>query len=396
MSNSFAYNIIPPSGSALIAQATAANPIVFVEALSCTLAAESDEDLASKNASWYTGKTGQIQAVSATDNRAHIVCRFSNAGSEQVAKSIAITAKLSSQADTDAVILCAKSDPDSDARLPGSEQIGQFVEFSFTIEINGSSTVTATPGASATMADLDRFVSAHSAGNPTAGDAQSIRGVKDFLNDVYFEGTVYGDGSKLLVANSIYPEESVNYSLGTQSLVWEEVWGATGYFGSVYADSIYKNSSDISAISVMSDLSMYANIIPGTTNAYALGDADHKFKDAYFSGTVNAGGLAGTAPSEDTVHPTYIELPVGGIVVAILDSNNVSNFSPTITSLYVGDEVTLTQGANAVKTGTWGKDGTWSSAGNRLLPNGTYVLLTSPETPASSSDFCPVLLQRIS
>lgn len=288
MANSFAYNVVPPSGSALIAQATAANPIVFVESLSCASAAQSDDDLASKNKAWYTGKTGQIQAVSATNNRAHIVCRYTNAGSEQVAKSIAITARLASQADSDAVILCAKSDPDSDARLPGASQIGQFVEFGFTIDINGASTVTATPGASATMADLDRFVSMHQAGNPNAGDAQSIRGVKDFLDDVYLEGTVYGDGSRLSVANNIYPDESVNYSLGTQSLVWEEVWGASGFFGSVYVDSIYKNSSDISAISVLSDISMYANIIPGTTNTYALGDSTHAFSEGNFT-TLKAG-----------------------------------------------------------------------------------------------------------
>lgn len=282
MANSFIYNVIPPSGSSLIAQATAANPIVFVESLSCTLAAESDADLASKNKAWYTGKTGQIQAVSATDNRAHIVCRYSNSGVEQVAKSIAITARLASQSDSDAVILCAKSDPDSDARLPGSSQIGQFVEFGFTVQIDGSSTVTATPGASATMADLDRFVSMYSAGDPTAGDAQSIRGTKDFLDDVYLEGTIYGDGSKLLVANNIYPEESENYSLGSRSLVWDEVWGAKGYFGGIYVDSIYKNSTDISAISVSS------NVIPGATNTYTLGDSTHAFSEGYFT-TMKAG-----------------------------------------------------------------------------------------------------------
>lgn len=63
--------------------------------------------------------------------------------------------------------------------------------------------------------------------------------------------------------------------------MWEEVWGATGYFGSVFVDNIYKNSTDISAISVMSDLSMYANILPGTTNTYSLGDSTHAFSVIY-------------------------------------------------------------------------------------------------------------------
>lgn len=288
MANSFAYNIIPPSGSALIAQATAANPIVFVESLSCTLAAVSDDDLASKGKAWYTGKTGQIQAASATDNRAHIVCRYSNSGSEQVAKSIAITARLASQADSEAVILCAKSDPDSDARLPGSEQIGQFVEFSYTIEINGSSTVTVTPGASATMADLDRFVSMHSAGNPNVGDAQSIRGTKDFLNDVYFEGTVYTGvlGTALPsgvigLVSDIAPYSGASVKIGTSSAPIPE-----GNFTAMKAG----NTMTSNLSSPATNINLRNPLIP-SDNTASLGSDTNGFYDLYFSDQPGGGNV---------------------------------------------------------------------------------------------------------
>ena len=63
MAHPYAYNVIPPSGVALIAQATAANPLVYVDVRSKAAAASSDEDLAQKALSWYDGKTGEIAAV---------------------------------------------------------------------------------------------------------------------------------------------------------------------------------------------------------------------------------------------------------------------------------------------------------------------------------------------
>lgn len=338
MANSFAYNIIPPSGSALIAQATAANPVVFVESLSCTLAAESDDDLASKNKAWYTGKTGQIQAVSATDNRAHIVCRYSNAGSEQVAKSIAVTAKLANQADSEAVILCAKSDPDSDARLPGSEQIGQFVEFGFTIQIDGSSTVTATPGASATIADLDRFVSMHSATDNGLGDEQTILGTKTFTDDVIFRGILYGD-SNIRVASTICPEDDADCSLGAEGKRFEDAYISNVIANSVNVDDLYSNYN--------SNIKLYSPLIPGNNNAYALGDSTHAFSVIYTQnintevlGTAQASGVIGLvsdiAPysgADVKIGTSTAPIPEGNFTTMKAGNTMTSNLSSPSTNI---------------------------------------------------------------
>lgn len=185
MANPYAYNVVTFAGAALIAQATAANPIVIVGAVSRATAASSDEDLAGKDASWYTGKTGMIEAVSASANVAKIVARFDPDGARQDAKSIAVTARLASQTDADAIVLAAKSDPNATAILPGSGDTLAYVRFPFNIYIQTSGSVQVTPGASASMADLARFVSIHKAGDPTAGDAQTIMGEKTFANEMH-------------------------------------------------------------------------------------------------------------------------------------------------------------------------------------------------------------------
>lgn len=184
----YAYNTLTADGAALIAQATAANPIVMVGSLSKATAASSAADLAVKDKSWYDGKSGAIAAASATASRARIVAVYRNAGTRQAAKAICITARLASQTDADAVVLCAMSDPDATIELPGADDTGQGVEIPFNIAINAADTIQATPGASASLADLERFVSLHAAGNPTQGEQQHIYGWKIFRNDV----AVYG------------------------------------------------------------------------------------------------------------------------------------------------------------------------------------------------------------
>lgn len=185
MANPYAYNVLTFAGAALIAQATAANPIVIVGAISRATAASSDEDLAGKDASWYTGKTGTIEAVSASANVAKIVARFNPEDARQDAKSIAVTARLASQTDADAIVLTAKSDPDATAILPGSGDTLAYVRFPFNLYIQTSGSVQVTPGAAASIADLARFVSLHKAGDPNAGDAQTIRGEKTFANEMH-------------------------------------------------------------------------------------------------------------------------------------------------------------------------------------------------------------------
>lgn len=207
--SAYEYNTLTQDGATLIAQATAANPIVFVASKSKASAATDADDLAGKPLSWYDGKSGTIASCSAyVDDAgnpiARIIAAYTNAGSTQIAKSVCITARLASQTDADAVVFAAISDPDATIELPGSGSIASLVEFPFNISINATNTVTVTPGSSASVADLERFVSLHSAGNPNTGDNQTIRGEKTFTSAAHFQsndGTVTIENADVLAPN---------------------------------------------------------------------------------------------------------------------------------------------------------------------------------------------------
>lgn len=176
----FSMNIVTRDGAALIAQATAANPIVIVSGVSREDAAADASDLADKTAAWYTGKEGRVVAVSAAGGVARIVISWGQEGVAQSAKSLAVLARLESQSISQSVVLCAMSDPDSTVVLPGADDMAQAVEVPFNIAINPSDDIQVTPGSAASLSDLNRFVSCHAPGNPTGPENQMIWGWKIF------------------------------------------------------------------------------------------------------------------------------------------------------------------------------------------------------------------------
>lgn len=223
MAASFAFNTLTQAGVALIAQATAANQIVFVASKSCSTAATDAADLASKDAAWYTGKTGTIAAVSATGTVCKIVAQYTNSGSSQTAKSFCVLARLASQSDSQAVVVVAKSDPDASIVLPGEDDVSQRIYIVFNIDISAAANVAVTPGACASIADLDRFVSMYKAGDPTAGETQTILGEKTFSDGihVYHAATIQcSDASESSTMNSYMLKSVVNVANeGTAGIV---------------------------------------------------------------------------------------------------------------------------------------------------------------------------------
>lgn len=189
---SFAYNTITSAGAALIAQATSSNPIVIVSAMSSATAAESAADLASKTTAFYTGKTGTIFATSATNNVARVIMNFNNQGlnTSQVIKSACILARLESQSDSQAVIMAACSDDNSQITIPEDSTPLVHIHIPINISINTSDQVATIGAQYAALADLERFVSLHSAGDVSTGEAQTILGDKTFSNRAIFNGAV--------------------------------------------------------------------------------------------------------------------------------------------------------------------------------------------------------------
>ena len=253
MPNPFSLNVITSAGANLIAQATAANPIVFVDALSGTQAASSNADLASKDVSFYNGITGTIQASSATNNVAKIVVRFGNAGQNpQAVKSVCVRGRLANQNDSQAIIVSAMSDANSEIVIPSDLSPNQIIRIPFLFAVNTDGIVQTVYADGATMADLERFVSLHKAGNPNEGDAQIIRGEKTFHEDVYARLDIHANGE--IYGNSI--------QVGTVMA------SAEGYFGS----DVYISGGG---------LDIEGNIEPHTTLTSSVGTNQYRFAYVY-------------------------------------------------------------------------------------------------------------------
>lgn len=379
MANPYTYNVVTVDGAALIAQATAANPIVYVAALSKATAAESDADLSTKPASWYDGKTGDIAAVSAVGNNARIVAVWGNSGTAQAAKSLAVTARLASQTDADAVVVTAMSDPDSSIILPGEDDVQGGVEVPFNIALNASGDVAVTPGAAASIADLARFVSLHKAGDPTLGDEQDILGAKHFIENV-----------------------SVNGNLDVDGIV--DVGDAvTVRGGALKADVLQAYSPGA--------IELGNSIVPDTDGAIDLGSADDNFRAAYtyalysYSQDGDEGGklsLAGVDPSSGSTSTATIDL-----IAKQSDSNEYPSFGVYLYNSYAGESCELTFkdgvlagiGSNGICLGTqsWPWDGyiydlyvhrlykfdssATSITTDSLVPSGNAVYLGLPQLP---------------
>lgn len=194
----FAIQVITQAGLNLMANATAANPIVLVNGLVGNEAATDAADLESKPESWYALDDGDSNADIFSASATGVTCRIIISIRSQSAslpqpdtiKSACIRAKLKNQSDMDAVIMAALSDEDSQATIPSvdSTPIAIHIPFNITLDFGGQ--IEAVGAEYASESDLSRFVSLHKAGNPFEGESQNIRGEKVFKDGATFEDEI--------------------------------------------------------------------------------------------------------------------------------------------------------------------------------------------------------------
>ena len=298
MPNLFSINVVTQSGANLIAQATAANPIVFVDALSGTTAAVDDADLRSKTASFYNGISGTIQSCSAHNNVARVVSRFSNTGANsQAVKSVCIRGRLASQSDSDAVIVAAMSDSQSEIVFPSNQSPLAAIRFPFNIIVSSDGVVQTSYADGAMISDLDRFVSMYKAGNTFEGESQNIKGVKTFddptifntittdyitcNSDCYLSSlNVTGDAE---FSQRLLPATNNTGSVGISGKRFEY-----GYFKIINADSISVESISFLYGGNQFDVaiengafSFNGSIFPHGGGVYDLGDQTFRWRSAY-------------------------------------------------------------------------------------------------------------------
>lgn len=222
MSSIFQTNEITQAGLALVASATSSNPITYVKALS---ASQVPQDPEVEN--FYNGIEGEIDASSSTDNIARIVAVYGNniTDTPQLVKAIAIMGKLANQSDSQAVIFAYCYDADSQINFPASSAPAQRTRFAFNFAFDQVEAVSVTEAGSASLADLERLVSCHKAGNPNAGEDQTVLGEKTFQNT--------------MTTHDILPEDhdpsSGGYIIGDADKMYDMCFVNTGNFVNVMA-----------------------------------------------------------------------------------------------------------------------------------------------------------------
>lgn len=400
--SAYAYNTLTQDGATLIAQATAANPIVFVASKSKASAATDADDLAGKTLSWYDGKSGTIASCSAyVDDAgnpiARIIAAYTNAGSTQIAKSVCITARLASQTDADAVVFAAISDPDATIELPGSGSIASLVEFPFNISINATNTVTVTPGAAASVADLARFVSIHSAGNPNAGDAQMVKGEKTYTDAAYFnsdDGTVSIENAGIMAPDGNIDCFSLSVGSGGISVMNGDIYvninitagGNLEIHGtSEFMDGVEISTGDLNILN--GGLAAEGDVVCDAVTCESritVGVGQNRIRAEGTTGKLSARVFDGILPYPDAAGH---EPPIGGYAMIAVTLSSPSPFDVAIGQTFNGSVDTIQTACYFSQTEKFGIKQAYTTL------RGTYVACADAYSGTDTT--CYFLAQRI-
>lgn len=277
MASVFQTNEITQAGLRLIAESSSANPIAFVDALSASQVPQDPE-----SAQGYNGIGGTIDASSATDTTARVVALFGNASTSeaQVVKAIAIRAKLASQSDSDAVIFAYSYDADSTIYFPSNTAPSQRTRFAFAFDFSQTQNVSVTEAGSASLADLERFVSCHKAGNPNAGEDQTIFGDKYWYGQQDFDEACRFYNA--VVTHSVWPETDNAYSLGLQNARYNAIYGETVNSSIVNAHSVSAEEASVGTLHVSmrdgySVVNLSGSELTGWTDGYGTQDSPYRY-----------------------------------------------------------------------------------------------------------------------
>lgn len=353
MANPFAICTITQDGANLIAQATAANPIVFVDAMTSESAAADVADLAGKALSFYDGPTGSIDAVSAVGSNARIIVRFPNAldDNDINIKSVCVTARLADQ--TSAIVpFAAMSDANSTIYIPGALKPSQNIRFPFNISITDLTTIQTVAASAAAPGDLARFVSMHAAGDPTSGEAQTILGAKTFSGDIIPGGLIKAAGA------------SNGWAFNGEQIT---PTGVNGELGSSEHPLLEVHTRDLDCVSYMRAHKGY--------NSYQ--------RDAW---DIVRGIVASTG---QVIAGTY-QPAVGAVFMVVITADG---WTGGTTEMMPGDTLSSTTSGLFIQPAHRYQGG-WSASSASLLADITLRLMHGI-TISTSTSLMPVLVQRV-
>ena len=320
MPSVFAHQVITDAGLALVASSSASNPIVWTMGISNATVPSDPEDKTQ-----YTGLQAPVDAASSTQNVARIVVGFSNdTGSTVAVKAVALLGKLANQSASQAVIAAYVYDENSSIELSPSEM--QRTRFAFNLVFNGASTVSVFQTGDLTIADAERFVSCHRAGNPNVGDAQTVLGVKTFKDIIIAPAT--GDSFRI-------GSNTSRQNASTGSTIYEPTTNTTECNGTLNVIGELRVEDHVSAGNIAHPGFLSSKLIRGVRELYAM-DTQTGY------GTILLYGALCSANSTGTLGNQYV--PWANIYTSEINASTA--YVPSLTIPYassaVNASVTLT------------------------------------------------------
>ena len=400
----FENQTITQEGLNLIAHATAANAIVYTKALSnATVPADPS------NVSSYSGKVGTIASASSSGNAARITLEFGNSDtmSSQAVKCVALMGRLQSESG-DGVIVAYCSSGESSITLPSSIDAPCVTRFVVNLVMSegSGSTINVVESGVASLSDLSRFVSLHRAGDPTTGEAQTIRGAKTFADQATFDVKVIATNGVAAQGLSRFPKIISNYLEardGQDQTIFNLNVSASGASIVSSVPLTIGAGNNVLRLVSLNGVFIDGRLLPVQEYSY-LGDSDHVWFYAHINElaaeevTASAYGGAATQIKSDRVTGIYLS-DSGEVNLSSVSPKDLSDIIVNKAFSMVGHNsrvgvgeicyIDLTRGLDDVRNvsftiprgTTVGTGVTFSASSNtfhlRALRQGSSTLLTS-------------------
>ena len=339
----FENQTITQEGLNLVAHATAADAIVYTKALSnATVPADPS------NVSSYSGKVGTIASASSSGNAARITLAFENSDtmSSQAVKCVALMGRLQSESG-DGVIVAYCSSGESSITLPSSSDAPCVTRFvvNLVMSTGSDSTINVVESGVASLSDLSRFVSLHRAGDPTTGEAQTIRGAKTFTDQATFDVKVIATNGVAAQGLSRFPKIISNYLEardGQDQTIFNLNVSANG--ASIVSSVPLTIGAGNNVLLLVSSNGVFIDgrLLPVQEYSY-LGDSDHVWFYAHINEltaeevSASAYGGAATQIKSDRVNGIYLS-DSGGVNLSSVSPKDLSDVITNKAFSLVGDD----------------------------------------------------------
>ena len=265
--STFSNNILTTAGKNLIAQATAANPIVYTGSIALE-AYVPPETLVNFDLPYGIQNRidGTVVSASAVGATARVIAGFTNQASAKIIKTCIVYGRLENDETDHCIIAC--SDENASIRIPSTSEASVQVQISLNVSVNDDGTVTVTSGNYASVGDLERFVSCYKPGQPTTGMNQNIYGVKAFIDGACADDVSSVSGSGITVNDDLLASD-----------VYKVIGSKTTPFNKIYSQSAYHNS--LGTVTEGIDIILYSGIVPNEDVALVLGSGAYRFATVY-------------------------------------------------------------------------------------------------------------------